>query len=326
MLLVTAAPLLAALLLALALDALAGDPPWLYRRLPHPVVLMGRMLAALEVRWLDPGAAAASQRRRGIAANLLVLAASTAAGLALQALCLALPWGWLPLAILMSTLLAWRGLDQHVAAVACGLERSLADGRRAVARIVGRDPESLDAHAVARAAIESAAENFSDAVVAPLLWGLLLGLPGMLAYKAINTADSMIGHRSPRFFHFGRFAAQLDDAANWLPARFSAFLIVIAAALTPGADPAAAWRALLADARQHRSPNAGWPEAATAGCLGLRLAGPRRYEGLLVDDDWMGKGRAAATPADIRRSLRLIRTATLIGAALLALALAAALA
>jgi adenosylcobinamide-phosphate synthase len=148
----------------------------------------------------------------------------------------------------------------------------------------------------------------------------------MLAYKAINTTDSMIGHLSPRFSQFGRFAARLDDAANWLPARFSAFLLLGAAALMPGASPRAGWRALRADARRHRSPNAGWPEAATAGCLGLRLAGPRRYDGLLVNDAWMGQGRTSARPADIRRSLDLVRRATLITAGLIALALAAALA
>jgi adenosylcobinamide-phosphate synthase len=325
-LLVSPAPLLAALLLALALDALAGDPAWLYRRLPHPVVLIGRALEALERRWLDPAAPAAARRRQGLAASLIVIAASAAAGLALQVLCLALPLGWLALAVPMSTLLAWRGLEQHVASVACGLEQSLADGRLAVAEIVGRDPQSLDAPAVARAAIESAAENFSDGVIAPLFWGLLLGLPGMLAYKAINTADSMIGHRSPRFLYFGRFAARLDDAANWLPARLAALLLLLAAALLPGGRPRAGWRALRADARRHRSPNAGWPEAATAGCLGLRLAGPRRYDGLLVNDAWMGQGRTSARPADIRRSLDLVRRATLITAGLVALALAGALA
>ncbi len=325
MLLVTPPVLLAGLLLALALDAAAGDPAWLYRRLPHPVVLIGRAIGCLEARWLDQAATAAAQRRRGVAASLLVIAASTALGALLQTLCLRLPYGWLPLALLMSSLLAWRGLDQHVALVAAGLEQSLAAGRQAVARIVGRDPDSLDAHAVARAAIESAAENFADGVVAPLLFGLLFGLPGMLAYKAVNTLDSMIGHRSPRYRHFGHFAARLDDLANWLPARLAAFLILAAAALTR-AHPAAGWRALRADASRHRSPNAGWPEAAIAGCLGLRLAGPRRYCGTLVDDAWIGAGRADATPADIRSSLRLVRLATLIMAGLLALALAAALA
>jgi adenosylcobinamide-phosphate synthase len=146
----------------------------------------------------------------------------------------------------------------------------------------------------------------------------------MLAYKATNTADSMIGHRSPRFLHFGRFAARLDDAANWLPARLAASLILIAAALTPGTSPTTGWHVMTRDARHHRSPNAGWPEAAMAGCLDLRLAGPRRYEGVLIDDAWMGEGRTEATPADIRSTLDLIRRATLITALLLALALAAA--
>ena len=325
MLLLDPLPLLASLLLALVLDALIGDPAWLYRRVPHPVVLMGRAIGALENRSLDPAAPAAAQRRRGFAASLLVIAAATAVGLLLQALCVGLPHGWPALAVLMSTLLAGRSLHQHVAAVARGLGRSLADGRLAVARIVGRDPESLDAHAVARAAIESAAENFSDGVLAPLLWGVVLGLPGMLAFKAINTLDSMIGHRSLRFFHFGRFAARLDDAANWLPARLAALLILAAAALTRGSSARAGWHALRRDARRHRSPNAGWPEAAIAGCLGLRLAGPRRYAGALVGDAWMGEGRAEATPADIGRALQVLALAGALAAALLAAALLAIL-
>jgi adenosylcobinamide-phosphate synthase len=322
MLLLDAEPLFASLLLALALDALAGDPDWLYRRLSHPVVLIGRATTFLEARWLDPTAPAEVQRRRGLAASVMVIATSAAAGLALQTLCLRLPYGWLALALLMSTSIAFRGLHQHVVAVAVGLARSLGDGRRAVAQIVGRDPESLDPPAVARAAIESTAENFADGVVAPLFWGLLLGLPGMLAYKAINTLDSMIGHHSARYLHFGRFAARLDDLVNWLPARLAALLLLAAALTLRDATPAEGWRALRRDARHHRSPNAGWPEAAMAGCLGLRLAGPRHYGGELVDDAWMGKGRAAATVADIRRALRLLSAATLLLGALLAAALA----
>jgi adenosylcobinamide-phosphate synthase len=315
-------PLLAGLLLALLLDALLGDPAWLWRRLPHPVVLIGRLVQALETAWLDPAAPAAQQQRRGRAASVVVIAASAAVGLALQEICRLLPHGWLLLGLLMSTTLAWRGLHQHAAVVAAGLGRGLADGRRAVAAIVGRDPESLDRHAVARAAIESTAENFADGVVAPLLWGLLLGLPGMLAYKAVNTLDSMIGHRTPRHLHFGRFAARLDDAANLVPARLAALLLLLAAAFCPGATPARGWHALRRDARHHRSPNAGWPEAAMAGALGLRLAGPRRYAGMPVEDAWMGDGRAAATPADIRRALRLLALATLLLGLLLAAALA----
>jgi len=323
MLLIDPWPLLAGLLLAFALDALLGDPAWLWCRLPHPVVALGRLTGALEARWLEPAAAAAEQRRRGRAASLLVIATSATVALVLQEVCRRLPHGWLLLAVLMSTGLAWRGLHQHVAAVAAGLERGLADGRRAVALIVGRDPESLDEHAVARAAIESTAENFADGIVAPLFWGLLLGLPGMVAYKAINTLDSMIGHRSPRHLHFGRFAARLDDLANWLPARLAAVLLLLAALALPGTAPGAGWQALRRDARRHRSPNAGWPEAAMAGCLGLRLAGPRRYRGEVVEDAWMGAGRAAATPADIRRALALLAVATLLSGLLLAAALAA---
>ena len=326
MLLLDATPLLAGLSLALALDALIGDPDWLYRRLPHPVVVIGRATTFLETRWLDPARPVAELRMRGLAASLIVIAASAAAGLALQALCLRLPYGWLALGLLMSTAVAFRGLHRHVAAVADGLERSLADGRQAVARIVGRDPGRLDRAGVARAAIESTAENFSDGVVAPLFWGLLLGLPGMLAYKAVNTLDSMIGHRCERYLHFGRFAARLDDVCNWLPARLAALLLLAAALALRDATPAEGWRALWRDAPRHRSPNAGWPEAAIAGCLGLRLAGPRHYGGKLIDDAWMGAGRAAATPLDIERALRLLTAATLLLGMLLAAALAATLA
>ena len=310
---------LGALLLALLADWLIGDPPWLYRRLPHPVVLIGRVTGRLEAIWLDENAAPATLHRRGALATLAVTAGAAAIGWALQILCLRLPFGWIWLGLLISALLAARGLARHVRAVADGLDRSLSEGRLAVAHIVGRDPGSLDEHAVARAAIESTAENFSDGVAAPLFWGALLGLPGMLAYKAINTMDSMIGHRTPRFLHFGRFAARLDDLVNWPAARLSAMLILTAAVLLPRTYAGAGWRAVRRDARRHRSPNAGWPEAAMAGALGLGLAGPRRYGGQLIEDAWMGDGRAAATSADVRRALRVLDlTCGLAGALLLA--------
>jgi adenosylcobinamide-phosphate synthase len=321
MILAEPASLLGALLLALLVDGVAGDPPWLYRQLPHPVVLIGRAVDRLEALWLDEEAAPVTLRRRGMLAALAVTAGTAAIGWALQALCLRLPLGSLWLGVLMSTLLAARGLAQHVRAVADCLDRSLEDGRRAVAHIVGRDPESLDEHAVARAAIESTAENFSDGVGAPLFWGALFGLPGMLACKAINTLDSMIGHRSPRFLHFGRFAARLDDAVNWPAARLSALLILAAALFLRSADVQAGWRAMRRDARRHRSPNSGWPEAAMAGALGLRLAGPRRYGGELVEDAWMGDGRAAATTADIRRALGVLAAACALTGVLLVIAL-----
>jgi adenosylcobinamide-phosphate synthase len=321
MLLIDPASMLKALLLALALDALAGDPAWLYRRVPHPVVLIGRAITWLERRWLDLEQSPAAQRRAGRRLVLVVVLACALVGLGLQWLCLQAPLGWLILGVLMSSLVAQRGLYDHVAAVAAGLSASLAQGRLAVAHIVGRDPDQLDQAAVARAAIESTAENFADGVVAPLFWGVLLGLPGMLAYKAVNTADSMIGHRTPRYRDFGRFAARLDDGANRLPARLAALLILLAGI---GGTPGAGWRAMWRDAPRHRSVNAGWPEAAMAGCLGLRLAGPRRYGGEMIEDAWMGDGTPDATPADIRRALGLLVRACALGAALVVLGLVSA--
>ena len=323
MLLTEPATLLQALLLALALDALLGDPAWLYRRAAHPVVVIGRASAALERRWLEPGQPPQVLRRRGLRLTLLVVLASALVGLGLQWLCLQVAHGWLLLGLLMSSLVAQRGLYDHVAAVPAGLQEGLAQGRAAVAHIVGRDPDQLDAPAVARAAIESTAENLADGVVAPLLWGALLGLPGMLAYKAINTLDSMVGHRTPQYLDFGRFAARLDDVANWLPARLAALLILAAGCSLAGATPAAGWRAMRRDAARHRSVNAGWPEAAMAGCLGLRLAGPRCYGGQLVEDAWMGDGTPRATPSDIGHALGVLVRACALSAGLLALALVA---
>jgi adenosylcobinamide-phosphate synthase len=323
MLLTDPATLVHALLLALALDALIGDPAWLYRRALHPVVVIGRAISALERRWLELAQPPSVLRRRGLRLSLLIVLASALVGLGLQWFCLQAPLGWLLLGLLMTSLVAQRGLYEHVAAVATGLCEGLPEGRVAVAHIVGRDPEQLDESAVARAAIESTAENFADGVVAPLLWGALLGLPGMLAYKAINTLDSMLGHRTPRLADFGRFAARLDDVASWLSARLAALLILAAACLFPGATPAAGWRAMWRDAARHRSVNAGWPEAAMAGCLGLRLAGPRHYGGRLVEDAWMGDGTPLATPADIRRALSILVRACILAAALIALALVA---
>ncbi|MEM7024565.1 MAG: adenosylcobinamide-phosphate synthase CbiB [Pseudomonadota bacterium] len=320
MLLIEAHAMLAGLLIALIVDGLIGDPDWLYRRAPHPVVLTGRAISWLERQWLAPGLAPPALRRRGMLLVLAVVLSSALVGLGLQWLCLQLPFGWLLLGLLMSTLLAQRGLYEHVAAVAAGLERSLTEGRTAVAQIVGRDPEQLDSPAIARAAIESTAENFADGVVAPLFWGLLLGLPGMLAYKAINTLDSMIGHRSPRYLDFGRFAARLDDVANLLPARIAA-LLILAVGAGSGGSPAAGWRAMRRDASKHRSANAGWPETAMAGCLGLRLAGPRRYDGKMVEDAWMGDGTPEGTPDHIRRALRILIRACVLSGAFVALVL-----
>lgn len=294
-----------ALLLALVIDRLIGDPGWLYHYLPHPVEVIGGVIADLE-RWSFGQVATARELfGRGRMTTLILVVLSFAIGLLVQWLCLLLPFGWVILGILMSTLLAQTSLADHVRAVADGLDQNLTEGRDAVAHIVGRDPEQLDEHGVARSAIESLAENFSDGVAAPAFYAFVLGLPGILAYKAINTADSMIGHKSERYLHFGRFAAQLDDAMNWLPARFSALLFMVGARFMPDASFANAWQTISRDAHRHRSPNGGWPEAAMAGALHIRLSGPRSYQGEITEDPWIGIGNPDLTSRDIDRALRL---------------------
>ena len=232
--------------------------------------------------------------------------------------------GFAALALIAASLPAQRSLAAHVRAVADGLDTSLEDGRRAVAKIVGRNPDVLDEAGVARAAIESLAENFSDGVVAPLFWTAAGGLLGGALYKTVNTADSMIGHKDARYADFGWVAAKLDDLVNLPASRLAALFLMAAAALTPGASTRDARRAVWRDAAKHRSPNAGWPEAAMAGALGLELAGPRVYGEMLVEDAFMGEGRRDATAADVRRALRLYRLACVVQAIALAAAVAVA--
>ena len=308
------------LLLALIIDAALGDPDWLYRAVPHPVALMGRVIGWLDRRCNRESDGAVTRGLRGVLATTALVAAALGVGWLLHRMLAPLPLGWLAEALLMSTLIAQHSLYTHVAAVADGLDRHGLDGGRAAVRhIVGRDPDSLDEAGVARAALESLAENFSDGVTAPLFWGLLLGFPGILAYKAVNTADSMIGHRTPRHEAFGWGAARFDDLLNLVPARLAVLLLAAAAFVLPGANAGAALQAMRRDAPRHHSPNAGWPEAALAGALGLALAGPRRYEGALVEDTWMNAGgRATATIDDIRRGLRLYVVACMIQAVLIA--------
>lgn len=315
-----------ALLVAVVADAALGEPGWLYRRLPHPVMAIGAVIAWADRQFNRPAHSPARRRRAGAMVTLMLVGGTILAGWCLQILLLALPWGPLWLGLAMSTLVAQQSLYIHVADVARALELSGVEGGRiAVARIVGRDPEVLDEAGIARAAIESLAENFSDGIVAPLFWGLVLGLPGMLAYKALNTADSMIGHRTPHHLDFGRAAARADDVANLPASRISALLMVLAALLQPGADSAAAIRATRRDAGRHRSPNAGWPEAALAGALGFAIAGPRVYHGQRSSDPWMNDGgRWQLGAADIRRSLALyLRACAILAAAILAAAVAA---
>ena len=297
-------------LAALLIEALVGYPDRLVRSIGHPVNWIGRLIGALE-RYCNRDSTEPVQRRAlGIITLLLVVTVVAVAAFVIERGLLLLPFGVIGVAFLASALIAQRSLHEHVADVADALEKTGAEGgREAVSHIVGRDTGALDEAGVARAAIESLAENFSDGVVAPVFWMLIAGLPGAAVYKAINTADSMIGHRTPRFQAFGWSAARLDDLVNLPASRLSALLIIAAAAVTKSASAAAAWQAVRRDARHHRSPNAGYPEAAMAGALGLALAGPRNYGGVRVDDALMGDKRRAADANDIRAALGLYRRA-----------------
>ena len=296
-------------LAALLIDAVVGYPDRLVRSIGHPVSWIGRLIGALE-RYCNRDSTEPVQRRAvGIITLLLVVSVVAVAAFVIERGLLMLPFGVIGVGFLASALIAQRSLHEHVADVADALEKTGAEGgREAVSHIVGRDTAVLDEAGVARAAIESLAENFSDGVVAPVFWMLIAGLPGAAVYKAINTADSMIGHRTPRYQAFGWSAARLDDLVNLPASRLSALLIIAAAAVTKSASAAAAWQSVRRDARHHRSPNAGYPEAAMAGALGLALAGPRDYGGVHVDDALMGDGRRAAAN-DIRAALGLYRRA-----------------
>lgn len=272
------------LLLALLLDAALGEPEWLWRRLPHPAVLMGRLIGWCDKRF-NTGAAR-KIKGVGVLLGLMTLAALSGWGL-----------GWFgPVMeiVITAILLAQRSLVQHVSAVADGLRQSLAQGRRDVAMIVSRDTADMPADGVARSAIESAAENLSDGVIAPAFWFLLGGLPALLVYKIVNTADSMIGYRSPRHADFGWASARMDDLLNLIPARLTAVLIAL-----PG-GVLAQWRGIQADAALHRSPNAGWPEAAMARSINVALAGPRAYDGEMQQFAWVnGAGERTIGPPAI---------------------------
>ncbi|WP_158966132.1 adenosylcobinamide-phosphate synthase CbiB [Chachezhania sediminis] len=268
--------------LAMLVDAAMGEPPWLWSRLPHPAVLLGRAVAWLDRRLNN------RTRGRGVVAGLCLVAGAGVLGTLLAQL------GPVIEILAAAVLLAQKSLVDHVRAVATGLREGLPQGRHAVAMIVSRDTADMTEPAVARSAIESAAENMSDGVVAPAFWFLLGGLPGILIYKAVNTADSMIGYRTPRYENFGWAAARLDDLLNLVPARITALLI----ALTTGTI--ARWQEIAADARRHKSPNAGWPEAAMARALDIALAGPRSYDGQMRDLAWVnGPGRREIGPAQI---------------------------
>jgi adenosylcobinamide-phosphate synthase len=303
------------LLVALAVDAVVGDPDRLWRRVAHPVVLMGRAIGWFDSRLNRLERDEKDRRRRGAASLLAVVAGSAAVGLLITLTFRDMPAGFVVEGALASILIAQNSLYRHVAAVRDAFAAGgIGAARQAVSMIVGRDPKRLDEAGVSRAAIESLAENFADGIVAPAFWCLLFGLPGLLAYKAINTADSMIGHKTERHLAFGRAAAKVDDAVNLVPARLSGALIA-AAALLSGRSARGSWSAMRRSARTHASPNAGWPESAMAGALGIALAGPRIYSGAVVDDPWMNEGgRREVRPEDIGDALRLFAVACLLHA------------
>jgi adenosylcobinamide-phosphate synthase len=312
------------LLLALALDFALGDLGALWRILPHPVAWAGGAIGWLDRRLNRLERSDAARLWRGIFSVALLAVAALALGGAIEGWLLLIPHGWIVEVVVVAVMLAQKSLLDHVAAVATALKREgLEAGRMAVRHIVGRDPDSLDEHGVARAAIESLAENFCDGVVAPALWYAVAGLPGLFLYKTANTLDSMIGHRSPRYLQFGWAAARFDDLLNLVPARLAAAMLVLAALILPQVNGRAAFATMIADAKKHRSPNAGWPESAAAGALGLALGGPRRYGGSVVQDEWLGAGRARATVADIGAALKLYLAACLVQATLVLAALIA---
>ena len=309
------------LTLALIVDRWIGDPDWLWKRIAHPVVLFGWLIERADRSLNGAQETTNTRRRNGVISIVALVGLSLLVGIFLSRFlgdfgCI----GVAVEALVVAVFLAQKSLAEHVLAVATGLkDNGLAGGREAVSMIVGRDPASLDEAGVSRAAIESLAENFSDGVVAPAFWYAVLGLPGLLAYKMINTADSMIGHKNERYAAFGWASARLDDLVNWPAARLAAVLVALAAGVTSGWS--AMKRSILCafrDAGLHRSPNAGWPECAMAGALQLALAGNRTYGETLVREQRLNaSGRYEANLDDIERAVKVYWTACSAGLVLL---------
>jgi adenosylcobinamide-phosphate synthase len=299
----------AAAALALLVERLSGYPKPLYDMIGHPVEWIGVILKKLEALLYDPEAEPLQARLRGLAALLALLLIATIPAVIVTSVLSTIKFGWIIEALFATALIAQHSLYEHVNAVGKGLDTSLSEGRQAVAKIVGRDPAALDESGVVKGALESLAENASDGIVAPMLWYALLGLPGIVAYKAINTADSMIGHKSERYIYFGWASARLDDLINLPASRLTALLFAAAATWNDKERGKIALHAMWRDAPKHQSPNAGWPESALAASLGVKFGGPRSYDGSRVDLPWMGEGRETLNRDDIRKGLRLYGTA-----------------
>jgi adenosylcobinamide-phosphate synthase len=304
--------------LACLIEKFVGYPEVLFKTFGHPVQWIGALIA-----WLDntlntkPDDELEGLLRGGFAVVLL-LAATAFPAYMLQDMLSGFTGGWIINAVIATAFIAQKSMRDHVVEVEHALSSSRAEGRTAVAKIVGRDTTELDESGIAKAALESLAENTADGIVAPVFWYAVLGLPGLVAYKAINTADSMIGHKSDRHLFFGFCAAKLDDLVNLPASRLTALFFAAAAALTNRENGKNALFTAWADASKHRSPNAGWPEAAMAGALGLRFGGPRNYEDGMIALPWMGDGREHMTRADIASGLKLYDRALWIMLGLLA--------
>jgi adenosylcobinamide-phosphate synthase len=293
--------------LALIAERWLGYPEQLLKSIGHPVMWFGSLIDGLERRLNRPERDSRQRRDAGIVALAILLVVVFILSFVVQQFVRGLPLGWVLEMLLAVPFLAQKELGRAVTAVAEALRNSLEAGREAVSHIVGRDPHELDETGVARAAIETLAESTSDGVVAPWFWLLLFGLPGIVLYKAINTADSMVGHMDARYHDYGWASAKLDDVVNWIPARLTAVLITLACFFVPHASPSLAWAAVRRDAGRHASPNAGWPEAAMGGALGFALGGPRSYQGEVVDLPVMGQGKTALVGSDILRAVQLYR-------------------
>lgn len=302
------------LLIALIIEASVGELRLLFKFVPHPVILIGRLIDWFDRKLNREDRSNMDRAIRGALVVVIIVVLCAIIGWAVAWLTQHHDFGWIVELLGLVALLAGRNLYDRVRAVAIALRTGLEPARNEVAHIVGRDPRQLDEHGVARAAIETCAENFCDGVVAPVFWYALFGFPGILVYKAVNTMDSMIGHMSPRYRAFGMTAARLDDVLNLIPARLSGLFLAFGAFFVPTASPKNAFKVMLRDAGKHRSMNAGWPEGAAAGALGLALAGPRRYSVQIVNDPWIGDGTAKATDKDIHRMLYLFMVASLINA------------
>ena len=284
------------LVLAMIADALVGDPKWIWSRLSHPVVMIGAVIAKGD-KWLNR---ARARKMKGLFFLIALIAFAATLGRSLSEL------SELSEFLCLAILLAQKSLTDHVSKVAESLLISVEEGRDAVARIVGRDTDNMNESEVARSAIESAAENFSDGVIAPIFWFLVAGLPGILIYKCVNTADSMIGYRTEEYRDFGWASARFDDLLNWLPARLTALLLAVTGCVLH------LGKSIRKDAKLHRSPNAGWPETAMGYGLGLALAGPRSYEGQMQDFAWVNQGGSEPKILDIKRAVRMLWSAWLI--------------